>query len=104
MQSKHARVGISRSWPRLVTAIRTCSSVASITISPRRKPGPRQGERVLLETRGFMDANSIPLERREEYALVGIPVSTFYRLLDRERQSHPSLVEGVDPGSRYIYP
>lgn len=61
-------------------------------------------ETILGETRAFMNAHNIPLERREEYALVGIPVSTFYRLLDREHHAHPSLVEHVDSGSRYIYP
>lgn len=64
----------------------------------------RERERVLAQTRAFMDAHDIPLERREEYVLLGIPVSTTYNLLDRERHEFPQLVEYVDPATRYIFP
>jgi hypothetical protein len=63
-----------------------------------------QREQILRETREFMDHHEIPLDRREEYALVGIPVSSLYKLLDRERARYPALVESADPLSRYIYP
>lgn len=63
-----------------------------------------QRERILQETRAFMDAHSIPADRREEYALAGIPVSAAYRLLSREQTQFPGLVEHQDPVSRYIYP
>lgn len=63
-----------------------------------------QRERILQETRAFMDAHDIPADHREEYALAGIPVSAAYRLLDRERERFPHLVEHVDPVSRYLYP
>lgn len=61
-------------------------------------------ERTLRETRAFMDAHEIALDRREEYAMVGIPVSTTYQILDRSRVQYPDLVEHYDPHSRYIYP
>ncbi len=64
----------------------------------------RQRETILQETRAFMDAHAIPLNRREEYVMCGIPVSTMYRLLDREREQFPALVEYYDPQTRYIYP
>lgn len=63
-----------------------------------------QRERILRDTRSFMDKHKIPPERREEYAMVGIPVSAIYRVLDRDRSTFPALVEHYDPISRYIYP
>ena len=64
----------------------------------------RVREAILSETRAFMDAHGIPADRREEYCLVGIPVSTTYRLLNRERNHYPVLVEHYDPETRYFYP
>lgn len=59
---------------------------------------------LLAATRGFMDAHNIPLNLREEYALVGIPVSAVYRVLDQARDRHQALVEHYDPVTRYIFP
>ena len=64
----------------------------------------RMREEILRATRAFLDQNRIPADRREEYALTGIPVSALYKLLDRERHTYPALVENYDPVSRYIYP
>lgn len=64
----------------------------------------KQREQILECTRAFMDLHEIPPDRREEYALVGIPISAAYRLLDRERVTFPDLVEHFDPVTRYIYP
>lgn len=64
----------------------------------------KQREQILEDTRGFMEAHRIPADRREEYALVGIPISAAYRLLERERCQFPDLVEHFDPVTRYIYP
>lgn len=64
----------------------------------------KQRESILSETRAFMDTHKIPLNRQEEYAMVGIPVSTTYHLLERERHRYSSLVEHADPESRYLYP
>lgn len=61
-------------------------------------------EELLGVTRAFMDEHEIPLNLREEYALVGIPVSTLYRVLDQSRANHPSLIEHYDPVTRYIFP
>lgn len=63
-----------------------------------------QREQILGETRAFLDLHGLPLDRREEYALLGIPVSAAYRLLDRERHSFPALIEHADPVTRYLYP
>jgi hypothetical protein len=63
-----------------------------------------QRERILRDSRSFMDKHEIPHERREEYALVGIPVSAIYKVLARESAAFPELVEHFDPISRYIYP
>lgn len=63
-----------------------------------------QRESILTQTRAFLDRHEIPLECREEYAMVGIPISTTYELLDRYRDQCPSLVEHYDQASRYIYP
>lgn len=64
----------------------------------------QQRDSLLTATRSFMDTHDIPADRREEYALVGIPVSALYRVLDRARESHPALVEHYDPVTRYIFP
>jgi hypothetical protein len=64
----------------------------------------KQRESVLHDTRTFMDKHHIPTDRLEEYALVGIPVSAIYNVLDKHRHKVPSLVEHFDPVSRYIYP
>lgn len=59
---------------------------------------------LLLATRGLMDAHQIPKEHREEYALLGIPVSALYRVLVKGREAYPALVEDYDPVTRYIFP
>jgi hypothetical protein len=64
----------------------------------------KQREQILASTRDFLDMHEIAADRREEYALVGIPISAAYRLLDRERETFPDLVEHYDPLTRYIYP
>lgn len=63
-----------------------------------------QRESILTQTRAFLDTHQIPLERREEYAMVGIPVSAVYQLLDQHRRQYPALVEHYDETSRYLYP
>lgn len=64
----------------------------------------RQREEILSSTRAFIAAHDLPPDRREEYAMVGVPVSTTYLLLDEARRKFPQLVEHLDPESRYIYP
>lgn len=64
----------------------------------------QQRDELLRVTRDFMDAHEIPLDLREEYALVGIPVSALYRVLERAQESHPALVHRYDPVTRYIFP
>jgi hypothetical protein len=61
-------------------------------------------EKILAETRRFMDMHNISSARREEYALVGIPISAIYNVLDSARIAYPHLVEYYDSDSRYIYP
>lgn len=63
-----------------------------------------QRESILNATRAFMDEHNVPPDRREEYVLVGIPVSATYQLLEAERSRYPFLVEYVDPDTRYLYP
>jgi hypothetical protein len=63
-----------------------------------------QRERILTQTRTLLDHHDIPMERREEYAMVGIPVSAVYQVLDQCRTQYPSLVEHCDEASRYLYP
>lgn len=64
----------------------------------------KQRERILESTRQFMDANNIPLPLREEYAMVGIPISTIYNMLLKEKENHSFLVEYYDDQTRYLYP
>lgn len=64
----------------------------------------RERQGILEETRAFMNSHRIPNERREEYVLVGIPVSATYKVLERATQEHPQMVEWLDPITRYIYP
>ena len=61
-------------------------------------------ERILEATRSFFQRHRIPPERCEEYVLVGIPISTTYSILERERMDYPQLVEYFDPVTRYLYP
>jgi len=61
-------------------------------------------KQILGVTRAFMDAHELPLERREEYAMVGVPISATYLALEKARRQFPHLVEHIDPESRYIYP
>jgi Radical SAM superfamily/B12 binding domain len=63
-----------------------------------------QRESILRDTRSFMDKHEIPAERREEYALVGIPLSAIYKVLSKDGPAVPGLVEHYDPVTRYIYP
>lgn len=63
-----------------------------------------QRESILTQTRAFLDHHEIPLERREEYTMVGIPVSAVYQVLDQCRSHYPGLVEHYDEASRYLYP
>jgi len=64
----------------------------------------RQRHEILSVTRKFIAAHDLPLDRREEYTMVGVPVSTTYVVLDEARKRFPHLVEHYDPDSRYIYP
>jgi Radical SAM superfamily len=64
----------------------------------------RQREAILAETRAFMDRHQVPLENREEYAMVGIPVSVTYNVIAAEAEEFPWLIEHRDPDSRYLYP
>jgi hypothetical protein len=63
-----------------------------------------QRDELLESTRSFMDRHEVPLEHREEYALVGIPVSAIYRVLEQRRDAYPALIEHYDPVTRYIFP
>ena len=63
-----------------------------------------QRESILTQTRAFLDKHEIPFERREEYAMVGIPISATYQVLDQYRRQYPGLVEHYDDASRYLYP